>query len=96
MYFLNVDKDTYYMQNVSLIDIRELVGDVIGDHELVQQMEEDSLLLGALPELDSMAVVNLLLGLEQRFGFYVDDDEVDVDIFETVGSLKRFAESKVK
>ena len=47
------------------------------------------------PELDSMAVVNLLAGLEQHYGFFVDDDEVDVEIFETIGSLRRFAQSKI-
>ena len=31
-------------------------------------------LLGAIPELDSMAVVALLTQLEERFGFSIDDD----------------------
>ena len=31
-------------------------------------------LLGAIPELDSMAVVALITGFEDRFGFTVDDD----------------------
>lgn len=96
MHSEKVERDTYTMQQVSIDDILELVGSVIGDHEIVQDMQEDSRLLGAIAELDSMAVVNLLLGLEQRFGFYVDDDEVDVDIFETVGSLMRFAQGKIK
>ena len=83
------------MQEVKFDEIRELIGDVIGDQALVQQLTEQSALLGAIPELDSMAVVNLLLGLEQRYGFFVDDDEVDVEIFETIGSLRRFTQSKI-
>lgn len=51
-------------------------------------------LLGAIPEFDSMAVVNLITALEERFGFTVDDDEVDASIFETVGSLVAFVEGK--
>jgi acyl carrier protein len=52
-------------------------------------------LLGAIPELDSMAVVSLLTTLEERFGLMIDDDEVDGATFATVGSLVDFVESKV-
>jgi acyl carrier protein len=51
-------------------------------------------LLGAIPELDSMAVVGLITGLEERFGIVVEDDDVDGSTFETVGSLVDFVVSK--
>ena len=40
-------------------------------------------LLGALPELDSMAVVTIIAALEDRFGFTFNDDEIDGSVFET-------------
>ena len=52
-------------------------------------------LLGAIPELDSMAVVTLITGLEDRFGIVVDDDDIDGETFATVGSLIDFVGSKV-
>jgi acyl carrier protein len=52
-------------------------------------------LLGAIPELDSMAVVALITSLEDRFGFTVDDDEVEGSTFATVGSLVEFVEGKM-
>ncbi|MEO8304463.1 MAG: phosphopantetheine-binding protein [Betaproteobacteria bacterium] len=52
-------------------------------------------LLGAVPELDSMAVVTVITTLEERFGFSVDDDEIDGSIFATVGSLVDFVNSKL-
>lgn len=52
-------------------------------------------LLGALPELDSMAVVNLIGALEDRFGIAIDDDEIGASTFETVGSLASFVEQKL-
>lgn len=52
-------------------------------------------LLGAIPELDSMAVVSLITGLEDRFGFTVDDDEIEGSTFATVGSLVEFVEGKL-
>lgn len=52
-------------------------------------------LLGAIPELDSMAVVALLTQLEERFGFSVEDDEIDGATFATVGSLIEFVDQKL-
>lgn len=52
-------------------------------------------LLGAIPELDSMAVVALITGFEERFGFMVDDDEIDGSTFATVGSLVAFVDAKL-
>lgn len=52
-------------------------------------------LLGSLPELDSMAVVAVLSELEERFGFVVEDDEVDARTFGTVGSLAAFVDQKL-
>ena len=54
----------------------------------------DTPLLGAIPELDSMAVVALLTTLEERFGFAVDDDEIDGATFATLGSLVDFVQVK--
>lgn len=55
---------------------------------------DDTPLLGALPELDSMAVVAVINTLEERFGFVVDDDEIDGATFASVGSLVAFVEQK--
>jgi acyl carrier protein len=52
-------------------------------------------LLGAIPELDSMAVVTLITTLEERFGIMVDDDEIGGDTFATVGSLSDFVTGKL-
>ena len=52
-------------------------------------------LLGVIPELDSMAAVSLLTTLEEQFGITVDDDEIDGDIFATVGSLTDFVTGKL-
>ena len=55
----------------------------------------DTVLLGAIPELDSMAVVALITGMEERFGFIAEDDEIDGSVFATVGSLVDFVEAKL-
>ena len=55
----------------------------------------DTLLLGAIPELDSMAVVAIITQIEEHFGVVVGDDDVDGETFASFGSLSRFVESKL-
>ena len=52
-------------------------------------------LLGAIPELDSMAVVALITTMEERFGFMVDDDEIDGASFASVATLVDFVQGKL-
>lgn len=58
-------------------------------------LDAETPLLGHLPELDSMAVANLILALEQHYGFEVRDDEISARHFSTVGSLADFVASKM-
>ncbi len=78
-----------YMQVRSVLAVSLQLGDRVRD------FSESTRLLGDLPELDSMAVVTLLMALEEHFGFEVDDDEISADTFETLGSLTRFVEHKI-
>ena len=56
----------------------------------------ESPLLGAIPELDSMAVVNIITALEEHFGFVVEDDEINADTFVTLGALVEFVDQKLR
>lgn len=75
--------------------VLRVLGSVLNLGERTTRFTPDSPLLGAVPELDSMAVVSLLTALEEKFDFQVDDDEVDGQTFATVGSLVAFVESKL-
>lgn len=57
--------------------------------------DRETPLLGAVPELDSMAVVGVINLLEERFGFVIEDDEIDGSSFATVGTLVEFVEGKL-
>ena len=71
---------------VATLDIKDRAGDLVPESEL----------LGSLPELDSVAVVELVVALQDRFGIEIEDDEVIGDIFETLGQLTAFIDSKVR
>lgn len=65
---------------------------MILDHTLSLQgrsagMDSATPLLGAVAELDSMAVVAIIGAIEERFDITFDDDEIDGQSFATVGSL---------
>ncbi|EHR71979.1 phosphopantetheine-containing protein [Burkholderiales bacterium JOSHI_001] len=57
---------------------------------------DDTPLMGALPELDSMGVVALLTALEDQYGLVVDDEEIDGSLFATVGTLRSFVAGKLE
>ncbi len=52
-------------------------------------------LLGAIAELDSMAVVSLITTLEEQLGIEVHDDEIDGSTFRDVGTLVDFVAAKL-
>lgn len=60
------------------------------------QFNRHTRLLGAVPELDSMAVVSVITALEERVGITVDDREIDSFTFATVGSLIEFVEQRLR
>lgn len=77
-----------------LDSIRRILRDTLQLGDRAQDLTESSALLGAIPELDSMAVVSLITMIEDEFGIVVADDEVTAETFETVGSLVRFVAEK--
>lgn len=75
--------------------IKTLLTDVLSLGPAGAAMNADTPLLGALPELDSMAVVNVMAALEDQFSIAIDDDDIGASTFETVGSLAAFVEARV-
>lgn len=49
-------------------------------------------LLGAIPELDSMAVVGILTAIEEELGIHLEDDDISVEMFSTFAQLLDFLE----
>ena len=76
--------------NTSLEEVRMLLAGVLGLGKRAELLNEDSPLLGAIPEFDSMAVVSVLTAIEEQYGVVIEDDDVTAETFETVGSLARF------
>ena len=75
--------------------VRKLLAQILQLGDKSRALTRDSALLGAIPELDSMAVVHVLTAIEEHFGIVVADDEVSGETFATLGALADFVESKL-
>lgn len=75
-------------------EVLAVVDEVLSLNGRALEFDLDTPLLGAVPELDSMAVVGVINMLEERFDFVVEDDEIDGSAFATVGSLVDFVSGK--
>ena len=73
-------------------EIKSLIGEKLGIADRVSSMDASTALMGSLPELDSLAVAELLAAIEEKFGFGVDDGDISIDMFETVGTLAAYVE----
>jgi len=72
-----------------------MLGHVLGIGDRARAFTRGTRLLGAIPEMDSMAVASILTALEERYGFTIEDDEIDGSAFATVGSLADFVDAKL-
>jgi len=75
--------------------VKQLLAETLNLPEGSQVLYPDSALLGAIAELDSMAVVTVIAKIEEYFGFSIEDDEINGEIFATLASLSAFVESKL-
>jgi acyl carrier protein len=80
----------------TLDELKTLIAQILGTTDRVASMDASTVLFGGLPELDSMAVVELISMIEERFGFELDDADITADTFETLGTLSTFIESNMR
>ena len=76
----------------TVAEVAGIVASVLGIEDRVKDLTEDTPLLGAMPELDSLAVVELITVLSERYGFDPDDVDLSGDSFDTIGTLATFVE----
>ena len=75
--------------------VRDILGEVLQLDERTADLSADTALLGNLPEFDSMAVVAVITALEEAYEFEAEDDEIEAELFATVGSLVEFVTAKL-
>ncbi len=81
--------------STNLDRIRTILAESLGLPDGGRSLGPETRLFGAMPELDSLAVLDLLSGLETEFGIVIEDDEFGSQIFDSVGSLVDFVDQKL-
>ena len=80
---------------VTVEDVKAIVVETLGLEDRADDLDANAP-LGSLPELDSMAVLELTLELEQRLGIEVEGEDMTAEVFETLASLTAFVDSKLR
>ncbi len=76
-------------------EVKAVLVETLGVQDRAGSIDAATPLLGSLPELDSMAVLELVAALEQHFGITIDDDDVTAEVFETLGSLTELVAARL-
>ncbi len=80
--------------NSTVQGVIDVLVTTLGIEDRADAIDASTPLFGELPELDSLAVVELATALEDRFDVEIDDDAFSAEVFETVGSLAAFIDSR--
>ena len=75
--------------------VKAVVVETLGVDDRADTLTADAGLLGSVPELDSLAVLELVLGLERRFDIEIDGEDVTAELFETLGSLTEYIDGRL-
>ncbi len=75
--------------------VKKSIGLSLQIEDKAKTFTDQTRLLGDLPELDSMAVLTVITGLEDHFGIVIEDDEISAETFETVGNLIALVSDKL-
>lgn len=75
--------------------LSQIIQSAVGPDALPGPIDATTPLLGAIPELDSMALLAILTQIEERFGLAIPDDEIGGELFADVGTLESFVRARL-
>jgi acyl carrier protein len=78
----------------TLPGVVEVLTRTLGIEDRAASIGRDTRLFGELPELDSLGVVELAAALEDRFDILIEDEDFTGEVFESVGTLTDFIDSR--
>ena len=81
------------IESATLDSLVEVLNGVLGTDHSGGAFTAQTLLFGSLPELDSLALVELISAMEDRFAFEMDEDDITAEVFESVGSLSAYVDA---
>jgi acyl carrier protein len=79
----------------TLPGVVEVLTRTLGIEDRADSITRGTRLFGELPELDSLGVVELAAALEDRFDIVIEDEDFTGEVFESVGTLTDFIDSRL-
>ncbi len=81
-------------QNAIVAEITQIVQELARVRRIAEVRPQDNLLTRGI--VDSLAIVKLMLLLEERFPIRISDEDVVPENFRDIESLSRFVQSKLR
>ena len=78
--------------NSTVAEVTTVLVETLGIEGRRHSIDVSTELLGGIPELDSLAILELVSALEDRFDIVIDDEDFTGEVFETVGTLSTFVD----
>jgi acyl carrier protein len=76
--------------------VRTVLRDCLQLGKRGDRLSPGTVLFGEIPELDSMAVLTILVALEEHFGIVLEDEDVTAANFATVQTLCDLVDRKAR
>jgi acyl carrier protein len=80
--------------NSTLAHVMTVLVQTLGIEDRRDSFDGSTELLGGIPELDSLAILELVSALEDHFDIVIDDADFNGEVFETLGTLSTFVAGK--
>jgi acyl carrier protein len=74
------------------LEIKQLLIETLSLDIEPSDLSDDALLLGDIPEFDSMAIVSIITALEENYHFTSADDELTAEVFESIDTVVDFVQ----
>lgn len=81
------------MKESIILQLKQVISRNVNAGLTPEEISDDLQLAGNI--LDSMAVNNLILALENQFGFIFDDEDLTAEGFASVSSLAKLVQNKL-
>lgn len=79
---------------MSVEEVKGVLVETLRVYDRADSIDASTRLMGSLPELDSLAMLELVTALQDRFGITFDEEDLTADRFETLGTLSEFVDAK--
>jgi acyl carrier protein len=79
-----------YLEKIKKI----LISSLFLEKNIFDQSDSTTLLLGSIPELDSIGVIAVITALEEEFVIHIEYDDISGDTFDSLATLSHFIETK--